>query len=110
MLVKVSSYFDFTDPPEISPSFISTLTGIEGHDILLDCTAVGYPTPIVTWLFGTEELPGVLANGSILLSSLQISNEGNYTCRVTNLLGSNEATLTLTIRSEFIPLKIINII
>ena len=91
---------DFTDPPEILPSFISSVTAIEGRDALLQCATVGNPAPRVTWLFGSEELPAVLSNGSILLSSVQINNEGNYTCRATNPLGSTEATLSLIIQGE----------
>ena len=91
---------DFTDPPEILPSFISSMTAIEGHDTLLNCTGDGNPAPTITWLFGREELPGVLPNGSVLLPSVQISNEGNCTCRVTNLLGSTEASLSLILRGE----------
>lgn len=90
----------FTDPPEILPSFVSSMTAIEGHDALLNCAAVGNPVPIVTWLFGTDQLPGVLSNGSIILSSVQISNEGNYTCRATNSLGLAEAILTLMIQGK----------
>ena len=91
---------DFTDPPEILPSFTSSLTAIEGHDTLLNCTGDGNPAPTIMWLFGTEELPGVLPNGNTLLPSVQISNEGNYTCRATNLLRSTEASLSLVIQGE----------
>ena len=98
--------YNFTDPPEILPSFISSLTAIEGHDILLHCPAVGNPIPTITWLFGTEELLGVLSNGSLLLSSVQTSNEGNYTCRATNLLESTESTLELVIQGESLQLDV----
>ena len=91
---------DFTDPPEILPSFVSSMIAIEGHDALLNCAAEGNPAPTVTWLFGEDRLPGVLSNGSIILSSVQINNEGNYTCRATNLLGSTEAILTLMIQGK----------
>ena len=91
---------DFTDPPEILPSFISSMTAIEGHDTLLNCAGEGNPPPTITWLFGIEELLGVLPNGSILLPSVQISSEGNYTCRATNLLGSTEASLSLIIEGK----------
>ena len=94
------SLLDFTDPPEILPSFVSSVTAIEGRDELLHCAAVGNPTPRVTWLFGGEELSAVLSNGSVLLLSVQVNNEGNYTCRVTNPLGSTEATLSLVIQGE----------
>ena len=88
------------DPPEILPSFVSSVTAIEGNDVLLNCSAVGNPTPRVTWWRGTEELLGVLSNGSILLSSVQTNNEGNYTCRAANSLGLIEATLSLIIQGE----------
>ena len=91
---------DFADPPEISPSFVSSVTAIEGSDVLLHCLAVGNPIPRVTWWRGTEELPGVLSNGSILLSSVQTNNEGNYTCHAANSLGLTEATLSLIIQGE----------
>lgn len=95
-----SLIYGFIDAPEILPLFISSVTAIEGRDKVLDCAAVGNPVPRVTWLFGGEELPAVLSNGSVLLSSVQVNNEGNYTCRVTNPLGSAEATLTLVIQGE----------
>ena len=76
------------------------MTAIKNHDTLLNCAGDGNPAPTIMGLFGTEELSGVLPNESILVPSVQISSEGNYTCHATNLLGPTEASLSLVIQGE----------
>ena len=70
--------------------------------MLLHCSAVANPIASITWLFNSAEVDGVLTNGSLLLSIVQVTNEGNYTCRATNSIGSDEADVFLSILGNLI--------
>jgi len=69
----------------------------DGDEVLLHCSAMGNPNPSITWLFNSAEVDRILANGSLLLSPVQVSSEGNYTCHATNSIGSDEAVVFLSI-------------
>ena len=73
------------------------MVATEGDEVLLHCSAEANPNPSITWLFNSAEVDGVLANGSLLLSPVQVTNEGNYTCRATNSIGLDEAVVFLSI-------------
>lgn len=69
----------------------------DGDAVLLYCSAVANPTASITWLFNSVEVDGVLTNGSLLLSPVQVTDEGNYTCRASNSIGSDEAVVFLSV-------------
>lgn len=67
--------------------------------VIFDCQAQAFPDPVVRWKFAssasfTESIAilsnpriHVLENGSLLIKTVSIEDEGNYYCEVTNGLG-----------------------
>lgn len=54
--------------------------------LVLECVASGNPSPIVKWLKDGQELPLAprlrLLHSNLMLSDVQISDTGSYTCLV----------------------------
>lgn len=64
-----------------------------GENISFECTSMGGPNNIYTWVMGEKE---VISNDSILtLMNIDASSGGDYTCTVSNLAGNDSATTTL---------------
>lgn len=70
--------------------------------VLLPCLAVGIPPPERTW-YGTEGKPIVgdpfhlQSNGSLHITDIQRQNQGNYSCSVNNVHGSDEISYFLRV-------------
>ncbi|GFG32700.1 hypothetical protein Cfor_00545 [Coptotermes formosanus] len=71
----------------------------------LSCHAVGQPTPRREWLRSDQILRGdsnhkiqIMSSGELLVSDLQRSDSGNYTCQVGNSHGSDNIQYTLTVQ------------
>ena len=87
----------------------SSLIYTQGQTVELVCTVTGDPTPAVQWYYnGAVEVPNALtpnaqlsSNDTILtLSPVLKTNEGVYTCMVSNSLGSVNATISLTVQGK----------
>ena len=71
----------------------------------MPCTAEGYPKPKIKWNKGsTEEDITSLGrayqrgrNNELYISSVQLEDEGLYTCFATNQFGKISATVQLTV-------------
>lgn len=72
---------------------------------MLNCDAIGYPFPAVTWWKDDRLIPlkttqfEVRKDYSLLIHSLQISNLGVYTCQAYNGIGK-AASWTVTVRAR----------
>ncbi|XP_072011491.1 basement membrane-specific heparan sulfate proteoglycan core protein isoform X5 [Engystomops pustulosus] len=78
----------------------------QGQPAEFRCTATGNPTPIVEWTgFQNGGLSSrVSAHGGVLrFSSTQLSDEGQYTCRVHNNFGQHLARADLRVHSGNLP-------
>ena len=69
---------------------------------ILKCTADGNPTPLVTWSKMNSSLPMgrhvVESSGALIVKNVRPGDEGVYSCRAENLLGSVNASVKLTVQ------------
>ena len=91
-----------------APFLQEPLAGItvnEGQRAFLKCTADGHPHPRVTWSKVNSSLPigrhVVESSGSLILKNVKSEDDGVYSCRAENLLGSVNASAKLTVQCEF---------
>ena len=97
--------------PVIDTPPSSTVTVIVGDPLTLSCTSRGSPPDTFTWRKDND--PTVLQSTSITavdhtstsavfranysIDSVTTSDNGTYTCNVTNPIGSNSATITVSV-------------
>ena len=74
----------------------SQLKKLPGESLKLVCSALGNPSPSMSWLHNGSP---VVLGASLVLESLQASNAGNYTCLATNLAGTISREFSLTVES-----------
>ena len=71
---------------------------------ILKCTAVGNPPPKVTWFKVNSSLPVgrhvVESSGALILQDARPGDEGQYTCKAENLLGTINASARLTVQCK----------
>ena len=85
--------------PKVLNITSSTQTTEQGLKLDLTCRFSGIPPPNVTWLFQDAPLmwqTSVKTNDSIsvlTLSDTTALHQGNYTCRILNKFGSDNATV-----------------
>ena len=76
----------------------------EGGNMAFYCTVRGNPPPTVEWRFkGKKLLPGakyLIKVGEFIVKNLNYRDAGQYTCHAKNILGSSEATGSLTVRGK----------
>ena len=76
----------------------------EGGNMAFHCTVTGNPPPTVEWRFkGKKLLPGakyLIKEGELIVKNLNYSDAGQYTCHAKNILGSSEATGSLTVQGK----------
>nr|XP_018668081.2 hemicentin-1 [Ciona intestinalis] len=74
-----------------------------GNNVVLDCQAVGEPTPDISWTKGSRALPqddrfSVLRNNSLRIVASRLEDTGEYECLASNFMGRNLAKALITIR------------
>ena len=78
---------------------------IQGHNVILNCAAHGYPAPKFVWSFGMKESISVSSNprmivlpgGSLLIQNVQMSDAGVYRCIASNSAGTDNARAVLRV-------------
>eukprot|EP00117_Sycon_ciliatum_P009328 scpid55340/ scgid1350/ Peroxidasin homolog; Melanoma-associated antigen MG50; Vascular peroxidase 1; p53-responsive gene 2 protein len=82
-----------TDPPP------ETMTVLLGTDITLPCASEGDPVPVTLWdtPSTSARTPGMDPDGRLVLSNIQPSDAGLYTCTVVNVWGSASSTAVITV-------------
>ena len=76
----------------------------ESQTAILKCTAVGNPPPKVKWFKVNSSLPVgrhvVESSGALILQDVRPGDEGQYTCKAENLLGTINASTRLTVQCK----------
>lgn len=85
------------EAPQIIKGPINTLTN-ETHDLMMDCTAIGNPTPKISWYINGENVawdPKIRVTGpTIYIESVEKTHAGMIQCFAKNEAGEvNEANL-----------------
>ena len=90
--------------PSLLQSPVKTTVN-QSQTAILNCSADGYPTPQVTWSKMNSQLPVgrhvVEASGALILKDVRPGDEGVYSCKDTNLLGSVDASAKLTVQCKY---------
>ena len=95
------------------PAFGSLLQPVSttvGNSVSFSCTVDANPTPTISWAFNTQTLSsegqysistvpsgGVMTVSTLLISNVQLSNNGFYRCSATNSFGKNSTAAKLTV-------------
>ena len=77
------------------------MTGRLGNDLMIDCLHTGTPSPKIQWLHNDIAITlsdrySVMSNGSILISSMNAEDAGEWTCLVSNVLGQAQMQVNVT--------------
>ena len=90
-------------PSLLQPPVETTVN--ESQTAIFKCTADSNPPAHVTWSKQNSSLPVgrhvVESSGSLIVNDVRAGDEGFYSCRAENLLGSVNATAKLTVQCEF---------
>ena len=83
----------------------------EGESTTFYCTAGGNPRPRVEWKFNGRELQSgskhwIKDDGELNITHLNYCDAGQYTCGATNILGSHQASGSLTVRGENVNIQV----
>ena len=89
--------------PSLLQSPVKTTVN-QSQTAILKCSADGYPTPQVTWSKLNSQLPVgrhvVESSGALILKDVRPGDEGVYSCKAKNLLGSVNASAKLTVQCK----------
>ena len=90
--------------PSLLQSPVKTTVN-QSQTAILKCSADGYPTPQVTWSKMNSQLPVgrhvVESSGALILKYVRPGDEGVYSCKAKNLLGSVDASAKLTVQCKY---------
>lgn len=83
----------------------SSPTVFTGDSLILHCSALGYPQPVVRWY---KDGNFVHKNTSLHFSSLNQSDSGFYACNASSIAGSDAYKVQVLVRGrdEHVPLRI----
>ena len=91
-----------------APFLQEPLTGMtvnEGQTAVLTCSADGHPPPRITWSKVSSSLPVgrhvIESSGALIVKNVKPEDDGVYSCRAENLLGSVNVSAKLTVQCEF---------
>ena len=111
--IATLSYYSYitlyTAAPEIDPPSSSTITVVVGYPLTLSCTSRGSPPDTFIWM--KDSVPITQSTGIIMIThdttnavyrinyiinNASPSDGGTYTCTVTNPIGGDSETITVT--------------
>ncbi|XP_052744510.1 hemicentin-1 [Bicyclus anynana] len=74
-----------------------------GANVSIECNAVGFPIPNITWMFGDEVLINSTNlrfndSGNLSIVNVSVKNEGPYICAAENIAGIAKKTFYVSVR------------
>ncbi|XP_065327790.1 hemicentin-1 [Pelmatolapia mariae] len=81
-----------TDAPKDMSATISSNVVKEGESVSFTCSAKGQPKPTFKW---TKDVRDLDSNANWMISSINASQSGSYTCKAENKHGSKESVVTV---------------
>ncbi|KAG7485663.1 vascular cell adhesion 1-like [Solea senegalensis] len=89
-------------PQRQDPTPPDQITVTQGDTLQMNCTAEGNPHPSYSWRFLPASLP--LSNNSVLtIKSAAFAHQGNYTCSVSNGVGTLDVNFNVVVKANIIP-------
>lgn len=96
----------------ISVSTLSTVTGVEGHNVTLICNVSSIYPPVISvtqkfndiaidLLLGVKYQGGSISAPSLFINNLNATNQGNYTCSATTVYNTRQAYVYLTLAGKY---------
>ena len=73
-----------------------------GNPVEFNCYATGYPTPRIEWRRGRgQAMPrdAIIDDGVLRFRSASVQHEGEYLCTALNVVGSDQQTAIIRVRS-----------
>lgn len=94
-------------PPSIKGGNVSSeLTVLLGNTLTLECEVRGVPLPAITWykngktILSSRQAQYVERGQILKISRAQVSDTGQYTCKVTSVAGTAEKLYELDVYGE----------
>ena len=80
----------------MQPESVSTLVG---DNIVLQCTANGFPTPDVKWQDSDvfSERVVVYTNGTLVINNATVNDSGKYICLASNIAGVSKIQVNVKV-------------
>ncbi|XP_071958859.1 cell adhesion molecule DSCAM-like isoform X2 [Antedon mediterranea] len=105
--VEAQATLTVVDPVNARPRVINSqasLTSQVGETVEIPCVASGYPSPSYSWRKNginlDQETRMSMRGGNLVIGDIRISDEGDYTCEVTNSIGTETANVHLSVRES----------
>ena len=89
-------------------------TGNEGGTASFTCQATGEPVPTIRWYYNSVPVDETMKytisvmslnttaiSSTLVITNVESSDMGTYTCNATNVLSSNTSSGILTVNSEY---------
>ena len=78
---------------------------IVGTQVMLSCSADGFPVPTISWLYNdmiitdgiTSDMTATVTSSRLSLSSVQLNNTGDYVCQITSTVVTMSLNSTATV-------------
>lgn len=100
-------YFSVEGSPTIN-GFPEHLYALVNQPVYINCVAKGFPLATYKWTkdswqtLHSDDQYKIFENGTLLLSSVQLKNKGEYRCHASNSLGADAKTLVLYVQGLFL--------
>ncbi|XP_060945135.1 vascular cell adhesion protein 1-like [Limanda limanda] len=88
-------------PRQLAPSPPDLITLTQGDRLELNCTAEGNPSPSYTWTSLPDGVPPSSSN-VLTIESVASGHEGQYTCSVSNYVGTNTVMFKVAVKPNII--------